>query len=78
MRLFSLINAAALAMLGMAGPAAAQTFAPSGPWEISANEDSCFLKREFSAGEDALTLEMQRYFPGDFRVVVAKVEPPVG
>jgi hypothetical protein len=70
MRLLGVAGAVAFAVLSLEAPAAAQSFAPSGPWEISANEDSCFLKREFSAGEDALTLEMQRFFPGDIRAVI--------
>jgi hypothetical protein len=70
MRVVSLAVAAAVAMLSLPAPAAAQTFAPSGPWEISANEDSCFLKREFRGGESALSLELQRYFPGDIRAVI--------
>lgn len=70
MRLFSLTVTLVAAILSMPAPAAAQTFAPIGPWELSANEDSCFLKRNFASGEDALTLELQRYFPGDIRAVI--------
>lgn len=71
MRKITIAGTVAVSMLSLPAPAAAQTFAPSGPWEISANEDSCFLKREFSAGEYALALELQRYSPGDYRAVVA-------
>jgi hypothetical protein len=70
MRQVSLAGAVLCALLSVPAPAAAQTFAPSGPWEISANDDSCFLTRNFGEGEDALTLELQRYFPGDIRAVI--------
>lgn len=70
MRFVSLAGAVALAFVSLPVPAAAQTFAPSGPWEISADADSCILKRSFGEGEDALSLELQRYFPGDIRAVI--------
>ena len=70
MRHFSLAGALVVATASMPAPAVAQSFAPSGPWEISADADSCILKRNFAEGEDALSLELQRYFPGDIRAVI--------
>ena len=70
MRSVGLVSAVGVIMTGVPAPAAAQTFAPNGPWEISADADSCFLKRSFGESEDALSLELQRYFPGDIRAVI--------
>ena len=42
------------------GPA----LAPSGPWNIDYDSDSCALRRMFGEGEDRAYLEMRRFGPG--------------
>ncbi len=49
----------------MGSPAAAQAvLAPSGPWNIDYDIDSCALMRTFGTAEDQATLEIRRFAPG--------------
>jgi len=61
--LFAMILAV---VAGVASPAMAQNgraLAPSGPWNLEYDEDSCALRRMFGSGEDQAYLEFRRFGP---------------
>lgn len=39
--------------------------APSGPWRADYAEDSCALQRDFSSGEESVTLRLRQFAPDD-------------
>jgi hypothetical protein len=39
-------------------------FAPSSPWTVEYDADSCALRRTFTSGEDRVYLEIRRFAPG--------------
>lgn len=57
--------AVALAVVaGSACPAMAETLAPSSPWNLHYDDDSCALRRTFGEGDNQAYLEFRRFGPG--------------
>lgn len=71
MRRACLAISVALAAQLVPPPAAAQSLAAKGPWTLSADAESCVLRREFVDGENLAYLELRRFYPGDLQMVVA-------
>jgi hypothetical protein len=62
-----LLAAGAVLAVSIPGALLAQErpgLAPSGPWTIDYDADSCALRRSFGAGEDQVYLEFRRFAPG--------------
>jgi hypothetical protein len=61
------LSAMVLALSAAACPAMAQDrlgLAPSVPWTLDYDDDSCALRRMFGSGDDQAYLEMRRFGPG--------------
>jgi Gram-negative bacterial TonB protein C-terminal len=68
----------AFSLIGASPPLPVQNLAPSSPWNVDYDTESCKLRRGFGEGDGRIGMEITRFLPGDTFQLILFGKPLAG